>query len=44
MECFSGLVNTWARGDSNPGPPPRQGGVIPLDYGPREIIIKHLKL
>ena len=22
-------VNKWARGDLNPGPPPRQGGVLP---------------
>ena len=26
----------WARGDSNPGPPPRQGGVLTeLDDGPQ---------
>ena len=29
----------WARGDSNPGPPPRKGGVITsLDHGPAQTI------
>ena len=29
----------WARGDSNPGPPPRKGGVMTsLDHGPAQTI------
>ena|GEM_PF-2536820 len=30
-------LEEWARGDSNPGPPPRKGGVLTrLDDGPNQ--------
>ena len=33
----------WARGDLNPGPPPRKGGVLTgLDDGPAQVVIIYL--
>ena len=29
----------WTRGDSNPGPPARKAGVLPLNYGPSFMIV-----